>query len=147
MKSKSSFHQSKEWQKISREHKTLRCYYCRSSTKDIQSDHVLPQSRYPMSRLWKANLVHACAPCNQAKGDKLKFNLITIKLLGVYYMIKGLINGLLMAFFAFALVVVFKDLQSGGLEASFSGQLLIEIGELIKWVWLELLDKVPDKQP
>jgi hypothetical protein len=46
-------------------------------------------------------------------------------------MIKGIGYLALIAFIAFAVVVVTKDFSSGGMEASFSGQLLVDIGEFI----------------
>lgn len=126
----SDFHKSNAWRKLARDHKTLRCK-C-NSTKDIQSSHYLPQKRFPMMRLWKINLYHACKACNGKLGDRINWSFRAVQLLVIYGMIKGLINGALMAVFAFCLVVVYKDLASGGMEASFSGQLLIEIWGLFK---------------
>ncbi len=82
-----SFHSSKAWRKASKAYKTPLCFYCKKSG-ELQTDHVLPVSKYPMMRLWKMNYVLACQPCNLAKSNNLKLNLKTIKLLTVYGMIK-----------------------------------------------------------
>ena len=141
----SEFHKSSQWTKLAKEHKTLRCRKC-GTDKHIESDHILPQERFKMFRLWSFNLQYLCGVeakgCNRKKHDRLDWwHWKTYLLLSIYYMIKGLINGILMCLFAFALVVVFKDFQSGGMDASFSGQLLIDIWELIKelWQWLSQL--------
>ena len=136
----SKFHQSPQWRKVSKEFKTPRCVDC-GKTEDIEAGHILPASRFKMFRLWQSNLVEQCRSCNAKLGSDIRWSIQAIKLLGIYYMTKLLINGILMCLFAFALVVVFKDFQSGGMDASFSGQLLIDIWELIKelWQWLSQL--------
>ncbi len=85
-----SFHSSKAWRKASKAYKTPLCFYCKKSG-ELQTDHVLPVSKYPMMRLWKMNYVLACQPCNLAKSNNLKLNLKTIKLLVIYGMIKLII--------------------------------------------------------
>ena len=80
------FHQTKAWKKLAKEHKAHTCYWC--GKPGDQSDHVLPVSRFPMLGLWKINLVIACESCNQSKGNRLKLSFKTIKLLGIYAMIK-----------------------------------------------------------
>lgn len=46
-----------------------RCFYCDTSLtwNDKTIDHVIPKSKGGPHRVW--NLVLACHPCNQAKGD------------------------------------------------------------------------------
>ena len=82
----SDFHNTKEWRKLALEHKTFRCA-CKSSD-DIQSSHYLPQKRFPLMRLWKANLYISCGKCNRALGDKIKWCPQAIKLLVIYSMIR-----------------------------------------------------------
>ena len=92
-----SFHSSRAWSKLAKEHKINRCDDC-STTADIESGHILAASRFPAARLWKSNLKYQCKPCNLKQGVKLRFNLITIKLLSIYYMVKlgkWLLTGLL----------------------------------------------------
>lgn len=83
----SNFHQSSAWQRLAKRHKQLTCDDC-GSVKDIQSGHILPQKRFPMSRLWMINLKYLCAVCNVKQSDKLQINIRTLQLLGIYYMIK-----------------------------------------------------------
>jgi hypothetical protein len=83
----SEFHKSPAWSKLAKKHKALVCSDC-GSTKDIQSGHILPASRFKMSRLWMINLKYQCQPCNLKQGAKLRFDLLTAKLLGLYWMIK-----------------------------------------------------------
>ena len=80
------FHKSRAWRKLAAEHKTFRCA-CKSKD-DIQSAHYLPQKRFPMMRLWKANLYISCGKCNRELGDKIKWSPQAIKLLVIYAMIK-----------------------------------------------------------
>jgi len=82
----SKFHSSPAWRKLSLEHKTFRCA-CKSKD-DIQSAHYLPQKRFPLMRLWKANLYISCGKCNRELGDKIYWSPQAIKLLGIYAMIK-----------------------------------------------------------
>lgn len=79
----SDFHGSKDWQKAAKEHKTNRCIDC-GTDKDITSGHILPVSRFKMSRLWKSCLVYQCQPCNAKLGNKIRWSLQAIKLLGIY---------------------------------------------------------------
>jgi 5-methylcytosine-specific restriction endonuclease McrA len=45
-----------------------RCTYCQASEVPLEIDHVSPRSKGGSDRI--ANLVIACRPCNQAKGDQ-----------------------------------------------------------------------------
>ena len=130
-----NFHQSAAWRKLAKEHKLNRCDDC-NTTNDIQSGHILAAARFPMSRLWKSNLKYQCQPCNLKQGIKLQLNLKTIKLLVIYGMIKFITNTLIILFFAFALTVIYKDLSSGGMEASFSGQIITDVWGVIKSITL-----------
>jgi 5-methylcytosine-specific restriction endonuclease McrA len=50
----------------------LACFYCRTpfaAVAEATVDHFVPQTVLPGWRV--ANLVLACPPCNQAKGDTL----------------------------------------------------------------------------
>jgi len=69
----SDFHNSAEWVKLSKAHKAISrliCVDC-GSKKDLESDHVLPASKYKHLRLKLFNLVIRCKPCNQAKSAKV----------------------------------------------------------------------------
>ena len=83
----SAFHQSKQWRKVSKDFKTLRCIDC-GKTEDIESGHILPASRFKMTRLWQSNLVAQCRSCNAKLGDKIHWSLQAIKLLSIYVMIR-----------------------------------------------------------
>ena len=82
----SNFHQSRAWQKLSKDFKSHRCHDCGSS-KDIQAGHILAAKRFPMARLWKVNLKKQCKPCNLKQGVKLRRDLLTLKLLIYYWVI------------------------------------------------------------
>jgi len=81
------FHSSKEWRKVSKEFKTPRCVDC-GKTEDIEAGHILPASRFKMFRLWKSNLVNQCRSCNAKLGNKIRWSLQAIKLLGLYMLVK-----------------------------------------------------------
>lgn len=88
----SNFHQSAQWVKLSKEHKTLRCRKC-GTDQHIESDHILSQKRFKMFRLWSFNLQYLCGVeakgCNLKKSDKLDWwYWKTYLLLGIYGMIK-----------------------------------------------------------
>lgn len=55
-----------------------RCFYCRTPFKrpavEATLDHYLPYSLCRINRPW--NLVLACQPCNEAKGDTLPLPLV-----------------------------------------------------------------------
>lgn len=46
-----------------------RCHYCRSNTKRLTIDHIVPRSRGGQNMAW--NYVPACARCNQDKAARL----------------------------------------------------------------------------
>ncbi|MFJ2645848.1 HNH endonuclease [Streptomyces sp. NPDC087420] len=58
-----------------------RCFYCRASfltDADATLDHYIP---YALWRTWwAANLVLACARCNQVKADRLPWPLVWLLL-------------------------------------------------------------------
>ena len=80
----SKFHQSKKWRKASKAFKN--CVDCGKPSED--AGHILPVSRYPLMGLWQSNLVNQCGPCNAKLGNKIRWSLQAIKLLGIYAMIK-----------------------------------------------------------
>ena len=124
----SDIHKTRAWAKLSKAHKQLSCVDCGATT-DIQSGHILAASRFKMSRLWMWNLKHQCRACNLKQGTKLQFNLITIQLLMVYGMIKGIGIFLQLLATAFFITLLYKDISAGGIETSFSGQIIIETWE------------------
>jgi hypothetical protein len=128
------FHQTRQWRRLAKAHKILHCE-C-GSTKDIESCHYLPQKRFPMMRLWKVNLYHGCSDCNGKLGNRIKWSIRAIQLLviygAVYIMTKVLGAIILIAVFALCLTVTFKDFYYGGMEASITGQTLIDTWELLK---------------
>ena len=46
----------------------FRCAYCKSSTKRLEQDHVIPVSHGGLG--WPSNLVPACRSCNAKKRDR-----------------------------------------------------------------------------
>ena len=130
----SEFHSGKPWQKLSKEHKTLRCIDC-GTDKDITSGHILAVARFPMAKLWKCNLVYQCRSDNSKQGTKLKFNLRTIKLLGYYFMIKFIYWLVIILYFSLTTAVMVMDISTGGFETSFTGQILIESWEAIRLLY------------
>ena len=71
------FHQSREWKALARKHKQLMLksgkYYCVDCgvTENLESDHVLPVSRFWKYRLKSWNLVLRCEEDNKKKGARL----------------------------------------------------------------------------
>lgn len=66
---------------MARTHKAvsrLICVDC-GSKKDLESDHVLPASKYKHLRLKLFNLVIRCKPCNQAKSAKVYLDRYTFR--------------------------------------------------------------------
>jgi len=129
----SKFHESKAWRKLAAEHKTFRCA-CKSKD-DIQSAHYLPQKRFPMMRLWKWNLYHACGPCNRKLGDNINWSFRAVQLLLVYGMIKGIYWTGIILYFALTTTVMYRDLSIGGLEVSITGQVIFESWEQLQQLW------------
>ena len=126
----SKFHQSAEWTKLAKKHKQLSCDDC-GSVKDIQSGHILPQKRFPMSRLWMINLKYLCAVCNLQQGDKLQYNLRTFYLLVIYMFIK------LFRIIIISLIIIlisrfiYVDLNRGPVDTSISYQVYTDLIKLI----------------
>ena len=125
----SKFHESKAWRKLAAEHKTFRCA-CKSKD-DIQSAHYLPQKRFPMMRLWRWNLYISCGPCNYKLGNRINWSIRAVLLLVVYGMIKGIYWTGIILYFSLTTAVMVMDISSGGMETSFTGQILIESWEFI----------------
>ena len=126
----SKFHQSAEWTKLAKKHKQLSCDDC-GSVKDIQSGHILPQKRFPMSRLWMINLKYLCSACNLQQGDKLQYNLQTLCLRGLYMFIK------LFRIIIISLIIIlisrfiYVDLNRGPVDTSISYQVYTDLIKLI----------------
>jgi len=104
----SEFHGTKEWIALASFHKlterykgNYRCVDC-STTKHLESDHVLAVSKYPRYGLRLDNLVLRCGPeakgCNQKKGNKFYWSIKSIKL-WVRYQMKAVL------FFIYAAIV------------------------------------------
>lgn len=64
-----------------------RCVDCMHSGRHLQSDHVLPASKFKLSRLWLRNLELRCGPCNQKKGVYIILTPKTITLLILYFVV------------------------------------------------------------
>ena len=126
----SDFHQSKAWRKLAADHKALKCA-CGSKT-DIQSAHYLPQKQYPLMRLWRVNLYHACGKCNNKLGNNIKWSIRASQLWVLYWMIKGIGILLQLLATAFFITLLIKDISAGGMETSFTGQIIIETWEAIE---------------
>jgi len=139
----SDFHKSRAWRKAAKEHKTLRCIDCKTD-KDIQSSHYLPQERFKMSRLWKWGLYYGCQKCNGKLGDKIKWSIRAIQLLVVYGAMKGIYWTIIILYFSLTTAVMVMDISTGGMETSFTGQILIESWEQIKGTIYEILNYFSD---
>ena len=84
-----------------------------------------------MMRLWPPNLYISCGKCNRQLGDKIKWCPQSIKLLGIYGMIKGIALFFKVITAAFFLTLLYKDVSAGGVETSFSGQIIIGAYEAV----------------
>lgn len=129
----SEFHSSKPWQKLSAEFKTLRCVDCKSK-EDIEAGHVLPAASWKMMRLWKSNLVPQCRSCNAKLGSKIHWQPRAIILILEYGMIKGIYWLTIILYFSLTTAVIYKDVSTGGMETSFTGQVLIESWEQLQQI-------------
>jgi len=127
----SDFHTGKPWRKLSKEHKTLRCIDCRTD-KDITSGHILPASRFKMSRLWMSNLVAQCRSCNAKLGNKIRWSMRAVQLLVVYGAMKFIYWTIIILYFSLTTAVMVMDISTGGMETSFTGQVLIGTLEQIQ---------------
>jgi len=123
----SNFHQSRAWRKLAADHKALKCH-C-GSVKDIESAHYLPQKKYPLMRLWRVNLYISCAKCNNKLGDSIKWSIRAAQLWVLYWMIKGIYWTIIILYFSLTTAVMVMDISTGGMETSFTGQILIESWE------------------
>ena len=131
----SKFHQSSQWTKARKAHIARLCYYCKKPTDDVTVDHCLPVSRYPMARLWRSNLVIACGSCNSSKSNKLRLNLKTIKLLGIYYMItilKTIVIALVLLLFGYVLFRYYY-LDVNGNYSTITNQIKAEMTDGFYW--------------
>ena len=133
------FHQTSPWQKLSKDFKTLKCVDCGSIT-DIEAGHILPAANWKMSRLWKSNLVAQCHACNAKLGCKIRWSIQAIKLLTVYIAMKAIYWIIIILYFSLTTSVMVMDIASGGMETSFTGQVLIQSKEQI----YEIYDYIGD---
>jgi len=124
------FHQDSPWRKLSKDFKTLKCVDCGKS-EDIEAGHILPASKWKMARLWRSNLVAQCRSCNAKLGDKIRWSIQALKLILVYGMIKAIYWTGIILYFSLTTSVMVMDLRSGGMETSFTGQILIQSKERI----------------
>lgn len=90
----SAFHDSEEWKELAKRHKAIarsnnnwKCVDCRYNHR-LHSSHILPQSKYPESRLWLSNLVLQCPNCNYALGARIKWCARAPILLGAVMLIR-----------------------------------------------------------
>ena len=130
------FHQTAPWQRLSKEHKTLRCRKC-GTDKHIESDHILSQDRFKMFRLWRFNLQYLCGVeakgCNRKKGESLDWwYWKTYLLLMVYGAMKGIYWLVIILYFSLTTAVMVMDLTAGGFETRFTGQIIIESWEQLQ---------------
>jgi len=120
----SGFHQSKQWAARSRKHKAIakdkgkwRCVGC-GYKGELESDHILPVSKYPMMGLWLCNLALRCGPCNKKKGAKFYVSPRALLLFYFYSMIvlaKSVINACLIVFLSLIFLI---DLTSQEIQLS-----------------------------
>ena len=127
------FHQSRAWRKLAKAHKTPTCH-C-GSTKDIESAHYLPQKKYPLMRLWRVNLYYSCKKCNWELGDSIKWSIRSAQLWVFYWMIKAIYWLVIILYFSLTTTVMYMDISTGGMETSFTGQILIETLEQLQKLW------------
>jgi len=132
----SDFHQSRQWIALSKRHKALeranglwRCVDC-GYKEELESDHILPVSKYPMMRLWLCNLALRCGPCNKKKGARVKISPMSLLLLGVYYSVKIPVRILLIACLLFVGHILYLDLRAGPFDTTFFYQTCMAVYQL-----------------
>ena len=105
------FHQRKKWRKLARLHKKEMRekgkYYCAKcgSTEALESDHILPVSRYPGLKYAKHNLQLLCKTHNRKKGATIQITPATGKVAAII-VIKRLIPSLLFALTVYYCITV-----------------------------------------
>lgn len=141
-----SFHKTKEWQALARKHKALEkknknwsCVDCQYSGWDLQSDHVLPVSKFWELRLLLQNLVLRCGVedgngCNQKKGAKITLSPKSIKLQIFYYAMKLIKNFVLVVLIVFFGRLIWIDVAFHPFESTVTSQILIEFLEIFLWI-------------
>jgi len=106
------FHQTKAWRSLARKHKLLAkskgMYYCAKckTTKELESDHVLPISRYPRLKLKMTNLQLLCRKHNQEKGAKVLLSHKSIKLLFLLWLRDAFFTAFLVGSFVIGLLLL-----------------------------------------
>ncbi len=125
----SEFHQSPAWLKLSKDFKTLKCVDCGKS-EDIQAGHILPASRFKMSRLWKSNLVAQCAACNAKLGNKIRWSIQAIKLLGIYGAMKTIQYLFIAALIGIIFLYGYYDITKN--SSTITDQIRADVYQLIK---------------
>jgi len=106
----SDFHTGKPWRKLSKDFKTLKCVDCGKS-EDIEAGHILPASRFKMSRVWMFNLVAQCRSCNAKLGNKIRWSIRAVQLLVVYGMIRFLMYSVIILILALLARYYYLDTQ------------------------------------
>lgn len=107
------FHQSLAWRKLAVEHKSMERrvgnYKCRKcgATEDLQSDHILPRSKYPGLALKMYNLRLLCGPCNRKKRAKIEIRPNILKPL-FFIVIKGVLFITLITTLGYTIVIKFR---------------------------------------
>ena len=130
---KPDFYKSRKWRELRKwalAKYGAKCMKC-GSLDDIQVDHILSRSRFPRLRLSKHNVQILCGTCNKKKGSIDQTDYRPMRHKGYYYMIKIITKAFMYAYLALSFAVIFQDVASGGLETSFTGQIIIEAGEVI----------------
>lgn len=106
------FHQTKAWKNLARKHKLLAkskgMYYCArcKTTKELESDHILPVSRFPMLRLKMVNLQLLCQKHNREKKAKVEFGLKSLKLLFLLWLRDAFFTAFLVGSFVIGLLLL-----------------------------------------
>jgi len=105
----------------------------------LSVDHIKPVSKRPDLAFTFSNLQILAVPVNSMKSNKTEIDYRPLSTRIKYGMIRYIIYLLIFLWLLLTNIVTFKDISSGGMETSFTGQILIESVEKIQQLTEQIL--------
>jgi len=106
----------------------------------LSVDHIKPVSKYPHLAFKFSNLQILAVPVNSMKSNKTEIDYRPLSTRIKYGMIKYIIYSLIFLWLLLTNIVTYKDISSGGMGTSFTGQILIQSKEQIYEVCIYIGD-------
>ena len=98
----------------------------------LSVDHIKPVSKYPHLAFRFSNLQILAMPVNSMKSNKTETDYRPLGTKLKYRFMRGIYWLTIILYFSLTTTVMVKDISSGGMETSFTGQILIESWEAIE---------------